>query len=71
MQGSEELFFVAARDGSGRHVFTTNLDDHLAAKRRADVLVAKRRTADKSSEDLAPPVPKSKSKVQGRARAGD
>ena len=56
LQGSEELFFVAARDGSGRHVFTTNLDDHMAAKRRADVLIARRaaRTQNPGTEDLAP-----------------
>ncbi len=60
LQGSEELFFVAARDGSGRHVFTTNLDDHMAAKRRADVLIARRaaRTNSQGTEDLAPPATK-------------
>lgn len=56
LQGSEELFFVAARDGSGRHVFTTNLDDHMAAKRRADVQMARRAArTNQGTEDLAPP----------------
>jgi UPF0755 protein len=71
---SEELFFVAARDGSGRHVFTTNLEDHMAAKRRADVLMARRAARNgESTEDLAPPVKdaspkKSKGNTTGRSK---
>ena len=74
---NDELFFVAARDGTGRHVFTTNLDDHMAAKRRADILMAKPATptAEQSSEDLAPPVPgsspkKSKATTKERSKSG-
>jgi len=53
---NNELFFVAARDGSGRHVFTTSLDDHLSAKRRAETLAARRAAATAAAqEDLAPP----------------
>lgn len=65
LQGNDELFFVAARDGTGRHVFTTNLDDHVAAKRRADLLIA-RRAANanrQATEDLAPSPPKARAKA--------
>jgi UPF0755 protein len=33
-EAREYLFFVAARDGSGAHVFTKNFDDHKAAIKR-------------------------------------
>jgi UPF0755 protein len=35
IEGTGELYFVAARDGSGRHIFTRTLRDHINAKNRA------------------------------------
>lgn len=58
LEGNGELFFVAARDGTGRHVFTTNMDDHVAAKRHAELLALQRRKGSASRngavEDLSP-----------------
>jgi len=61
----EDIYFVAANDGTGRHVFTRTLDQHEAAKRQADrngaARVAASAAATHGGEDLspkAPPVPK-------------
>lgn len=57
----EEIYFVAANDGSGRHVFTRTLTEHDAAKRQADRSGAARMAAaadsGKDREDLSPKVP--------------
>ena len=54
--GTGELFFVAAQDGSGRHVFSATLEAHEAAKRRADRLLAARAAA-RAAEDSSPKAP--------------
>jgi UPF0755 protein len=56
--GIGELFFVAAQDGSGRHVFSSTLGEHEAAKRRADRLMAVRAAAAvRAPEDSNPQLP--------------
>lgn len=55
--GTDELFFVAAQDGSGRHVFSTTLEAHEAAKRRADRVLAARIAAARAAEDSNPKPP--------------
>lgn len=65
----EEIYFVAANDGSGRHVFTRTLPEHEAAKRQADrngaARVAAAAAGAKDREDLSPKVPPA-----GKAAAG-
>ncbi len=58
--GVEDIYFVAANDGTGRHVFTHTLVDHEAAKHHADRLSAARiaaSAAKRDSEDLSPGAP--------------
>lgn len=54
--GVEELFFVAARDGTGRHVFSRTYDEHEAARLRAIRTGAARLAGGRNgaSEDEAP-----------------
>ena len=70
--GAEELFFVAARDGTGRHVFTRTFNEHEAARLRAIRTGAARVAgnsrgtsedeAPEAGEDAAPKEPDDKSK---------
>ncbi len=55
LAGAEDLYFVAAQDGSGRHLFSRTFREHLEAKQRAEQ-TARRRGAD-LSQDSAPPEP--------------
>ncbi len=50
---TEDLYFVAAQDGSGRHLFSRTYREHVNAKQRAD-LSARERSL---SQDSAPPQP--------------
>jgi UPF0755 protein len=57
LAGVEDLFFVAARDGTGRHVFSRTFDEHETARRRAERTGAARIAAARASmasEDRAP-----------------
>lgn len=66
---SDELFFVAARDGTGRHVFTTNMGDHLAAKRRAENLAQRRQTdGARAAQEDSSPAAKDPKKTKGSER---
>jgi UPF0755 protein len=57
--GPGELFFVAANDGTGRHVFSRTLDEHETAKRQAERTLAARvaATGADRKEDLSPSAP--------------
>ena len=54
LENTDDRYFVAAQDGSGRHLFSRTFQEHLAAKQRAEQ-VARRRAAA-LSQDSAPPV---------------
>jgi len=60
--GINDIYFVAANDGSGRHVFSRTLTEHLAAKRGADRRSEARQAAKRAAEDSAPPPKRSGSK---------
>jgi len=45
LEDTEELYFVAAQDGSGRHLFSRTFREHLAAKQRRVLGTATRRGA--------------------------
>ncbi len=48
LEDTGELYFVAANDGSGRHVFSRTFKEHLRAKREAQRLLRQRRRAVRS-----------------------
>jgi UPF0755 protein len=55
LEGVEDLYFVAAQDGSGRHIFSRTFREHLNAKRRAEQMGRARASA--LEQDSAPPPP--------------
>jgi len=55
LEGANDLYFVAAQDGSGRHVFSRTFREHLNAKQRAELLG--RRHQAPLSQDAAPVSP--------------
>jgi UPF0755 protein len=45
LEDTRELYFVAARDGTGRHVFSRTFREHLRAKRQAAARLGRRNSA--------------------------
>ncbi|UCE01287.1 MAG: endolytic transglycosylase MltG [Candidatus Latescibacterota bacterium] len=45
LEDTRELYFVAAQDGSGRHVFSRTFREHLRAKRQAAARLGRRNSA--------------------------
>jgi UPF0755 protein len=55
LEGVDDLYFVAAQDGSGRHIFSRTFREHLNAKRRAERMARERQRG--LAQDSSPPPP--------------